>query len=212
MADGAYRQSEDAIAWSYLPESGGPDFSVSLKARKISGREGFIIPVGLADGRRVQWNLGGWGNRLHAVQVADAVVGEQTPGVVETGRWYDIRIDVRDRTVRGFVDGALVQERTLPRVDRILAVGGRDDRTGDIVLKVVNSAPETQSMTLRLDGVAPAGRQATATTLTGDPLAENTFDEPTKIVPRSVPLKLGASAFTYAFPAHSLTVIRVPAR
>ena len=212
IVDGAYRQSEDAIAWSYLPETGGANFTVSLKARKLSGREGFIIPVGLADGRRVQWNIGGWGNRLHAVQVADAVVGEQTPGTVETGRWYDIRIEVSDRTVRGFVDGALLQERTLPRVDRVLAVAGRDDKTGDIILKVVNSAPDTQSMTLRLEGVAPARRRATATTLTGDPLDENTFDQPTRIVPRSVPLKLDAAAFTYAFPAYSLTVIRVPAR
>lgn len=84
--DGAYRQSEEAIAWSYIEATGGADYTVSLQARKISGREGFIIPVGLADGRRVQWNIGGWGNRLHAIQAADAVVGGQTPGSIEPGR------------------------------------------------------------------------------------------------------------------------------
>ena len=105
VIDGAYRQAEDAIAWSYFPETGGADYSVSVKARKISGREGFIIPVGLADGRRVQWNVGGWGNTRHAVQVGDAVVGEQTAGTIETGRWYDLKIEVSGRTVRGYLDG-----------------------------------------------------------------------------------------------------------
>jgi alpha-L-arabinofuranosidase len=210
VAEGVYRQGEDAIAWSYIPESGGSNYTVSLKARKISGREGFIIPVGLADGRRVQWNVGGWGNRLHAVQVADAVVGEQTPGTIETGRWYDLKIEVRGRTVRGFLDGALVQERTLPRVDRVLAVSGRDEKTGDIILKVVNSAPESQRLTLDVKGVANLGGQGTVTVLSStNPLDENTFEQPEKIVPRTSPLRVTGTSFAHTFPAYSLTILRI---
>jgi alpha-L-arabinofuranosidase len=210
VVDGVYRQSEDAIAWSYIPETGGADYVVSLKARKISGREGFIIPVGLADGRRVQWNIGGWGNRQHAVQVADAVVGEQTPGTVETGPWYDIRIEVRDRTVRGYLDGTLIQERTLPRIDRVLAISGRDDRTGDIILKVVNSVSEPQTMRLQFNGVKALGRRATVTVLTSDnPLDENTFESPTKVTPKTSSLAVTATSFPHTFPANSLTILRL---
>ncbi len=213
VVDGAYRQSEDAVAWSYIPEGGGADYTVSLKARKISGREGFIIPVGLADGRRVQWNVGGWGNRLHAVQVADAVVGEQTPGTIETGRWYDIRIEVRGRTVRGYLDAVLTQERTLPRIDRVLAIGGRDDSTGDIVVKVVNSAPEPQLLTLQFLGVPKIGSRASITVLTSDnPLDENTFEEPTKVVPKTTALQVTGPVLAHIFPPNSLSVIRVATR
>ena len=212
VQEGAYRQAEDAIAWSYIPETGGADYTVSLKARKISGREGFIIPVGLADGRRVQWNVGGWGNRQHAVQVADAVVSEPTPGAIETDRWYDIKIEVNGRTVRGFLDGKLVQERTLPRIDRVLAISGRDERTGDIIVKVVNATAEPQQMTLQLNGVPKLGGRATATVLTSDnPLDENTFEQPTKIVPRRSPLKVSATT-THTFPANSLTILRIATR
>ena len=189
VADGVYRQEQPAVAWSFATgaAAGATDYTVSVKARKISGAEGFIIPVGVADGRRVQWNIGGWGNRRHAVQAGDAVVGEFVNGSVETGRWYDIRIEVRDRTVRGFLDGALVMERTLPRIDRVLAIAGKDERTGDIVLKVVNSAPEAAPMSLALTGLAAGARQGTATVLTSSkPEDENTFDEPTKIVPKVV--------------------------
>jgi alpha-L-arabinofuranosidase len=213
IVDGAYRQAEDAIAWSYIPETGGADYSVSLKARKISGREGFIVPVGLADGRRVQWNVGGWGNRLHAVQVGDAVVGQQTPGTIETGRWYDLKIEVRGRTVRGYLDSVLVQERTLPRIDRVLAIGGRDDRSGDIIVKVVNSAPEPQAMSLQFKGIAKLGPRATLTVLTSEnPLDENTFEQPMKVAPRTTTVTVNGHSLDRAFPPYSLSIIRVATR
>lgn len=213
VVDGAYRQAEDAIGWSYIPETGGRDYTVSVKARKISGREGFIIPVGVADGRRVQWNVGGWGNRQHAVQVGDAVVGAPTPGTIETGRWYDLKIEVSGRTVRGYLDGVLVQERTLPRIDRVLAISGRDDKTGDIIIKVVNSAAEPQPMTLNVNGVAKFGARASVTVLTSNnPLDENTFDAPTKIVPRTTALKVTGPALAHTFPPHSLSIIRMATR
>ena len=85
---------------------------------------------------------------------------EQVRGAIETGRWYDIQIEVRDRTVRGYLDGQLVQEQTLPRIDKVLAIGGRDDKTGDIIVKVVNSAPEAAAMTIEFNGVPGASAPA----------------------------------------------------
>jgi len=180
-----------------------------LRARKISGLEGFIIPVGLADGRRVQWNVGGWGNTRHAVQAGDSVVAEQVRGTIETGRWYDIRIEVRDRTMRGFLDGQLVQERTLPRVDKVLAISGRDDKTGDIIVKVVNSAPEPASITLNVTG-APQLASASLTVLASDnPLDENTFEQPTKVISVSSVLNVQGSSIAHTFAPYSLSILRL---
>lgn len=213
VADGAYRQSEPAVAWSFIPETGGADFTVSLKARKLSGAEGFIIPVGVADGRRVQWNLGGWGNRRTAVQAAGAVVGEQVEGTIETGRWYDIRVEVRDRTVRGYLDGRLIQERTLPRIDKVLAISGRDGVTGDIILKVVNSAPEAAPMRVTITGAPTLGTDATVTVLTSDnPFDENTFEQPMKVAPKTSTIRVTGPAIAHTFPAHSLTILRIRTR
>ncbi|HVH54665.1 MAG TPA: alpha-L-arabinofuranosidase C-terminal domain-containing protein [Vicinamibacterales bacterium] len=213
--EGAYRQDEQAIAWSFISDAaaaGAADFTVSLKARKLSGLEGFIIPVGVADGRRVQWNVGGWGNTRHALQAADAVVGEQVRGSIETGRWYDIRVEVRDRTVRGYLDGQLVEERTLPRVDKVLAIAGRDEKTGDIIVKVVNSAPAAAPMTLTINGM-PRVSGGTVTVLTSnDPLDENTFEQPTTVVPKTTRLTVSGRSITQTFAPYSLTVIRLSGR
>ncbi len=73
---------------------------------------------------------------------------------VETGRWYDVRVEVRGRSVRGYLDGVLINEATFPRVDTVLAIAGRDDRTGDMILKVVNTSGESAAMTVRVNGAA----------------------------------------------------------
>jgi alpha-L-arabinofuranosidase len=212
VEDGVYRQSQPAVAWSFIPAIGGGDFTISLRARKLSGLEGFIIPVGEADGRRVQWNIGGWGNRLHAVQAAGAVVGEQTPGSIETGRWYDIRIEVHGRTVRGFLDGVLLQERMLPRVDRVLAIAGRDEPSGDLIVKVVNTSPDAAPMMVNLRGVTTASQVVVHVLTSANPQDENTFEAPARITPRAATRALDGPSFVHSFPPYSLTILRIPAR
>jgi alpha-L-arabinofuranosidase len=208
VVDGAYRQANPVVSWSYYSDTSLRDVTISVKARKISGAEGFLIAAGTADGRRVQWNVGGWNNRRHAVQVADAVVGEFVEGSVEANRWYDLKIEVRDRTVRGYIDGKLTIDRTLPRIDTVLAIAGKDEQTGDMILKVVNSAPDPAPMTIQVDG-AQIGQGAQVIVLTSvNPTDENTFDQPTKIAPRSETLRVAGPHFVHSFPAHSLTIVR----
>ena len=155
------------VAWSFIPRNRRRRLHRLTQGAEALRREGFIIPSVIADGRRVQWNIGGWGNTPTRRPGADAVVGEQVRGTIEAGRWYDIKIEVRDRTVRGYLDGQLVQEQTLPRIDKVLAISGRDDKTGDIIVKVVNSAPEAAAMTIEIDG-GPGRRRASVTVLTSD--------------------------------------------
>lgn len=116
-----------------------------------------------------------------------------------------------DRTVRGYLDGQLIQERTLPRIDKVLAISGRDDKTGDIILKVVNSAPEPAVINLKISGAKNAA--ATVTVLTSeDPLAENTFDAPRKVVPRSSEVRGPDLTSSRTFEPYSLTIIRYKTR
>src|SRR6185503_2752271 len=59
VEEGAYRQSANAVAFSFLADSNGQDVTISLKARKLSGAEGFLVFGGQVDERRVQWNVAG---------------------------------------------------------------------------------------------------------------------------------------------------------
>lgn len=212
-AEGAYRQKENVTSWTALGKDDWRDLTITLKARKISGAEGFVVGAGFADGRRVQWNVGGWNNRRTAIQTNDNVVGEAMNHSVETGRWYDVRLEVRDRTIKAYLDGTLLQERTLPRVDTVLAIAGRAERAGEIVLKVVNSSDSAAVMAVNVAGVKALSPQATVTVLTSEnPTDENTFEQPAKTVPKTATIAVSSPAFTHTFPRYSLSIIRVKTR
>jgi alpha-L-arabinofuranosidase len=212
VADGAYRQSADAVAFSYLAGSNAANTTISLKARKISGAEGFLVMGGQVDGRRVQWNIAGWGNTQSAIQASDAIVGRAVRHRVETGQWYDLRLEVRGRTVRGYVDGTLINEATYPRIDTVLAISGRDDRTGEIIVKALNTGPDQAAMTFDL-GAARVAPQGTLITLTSaNPADENSFDEPRKIAPVTTAISGLGSTFTRTLPPYSLSILRLGRR
>lgn len=96
-ADGTLSQEGPGVMrWSIWdsPEEFS-DCSISVKARKKSGDEGFILYFGMQGETGYVLNIGGWSNQTTAFQ---HMVGADMPQIpnniaqqVETGRWYDIR-------------------------------------------------------------------------------------------------------------------------
>ncbi|RYG20638.1 alpha-L-arabinofuranosidase, partial [bacterium] len=116
------------------------DYTLSLKARKLEGLEGFIIMLDQNEIGGLQWNVGGWQNRETAFQRNGTVVGRALPHSVETGRWYDVRIERQGNRTRGYLDGKLIQEIVEEGAPNLVAVAGIDSKAKELVLKVVNGA------------------------------------------------------------------------
>jgi alpha-L-arabinofuranosidase len=211
VADGALRQTgreEDARA--LVGDPSWSDYTLSVNARKLGGDEGFLIMFQApGDQTKSWWNLGGWDNTLHALEVPGVPL-RQIPGKIETGRWYDIRIELHGQQIKCYLDGKLVQEATRTTPPSLFAVAGRDEKTGETVLKVVNASGQPLGTAVELRGAKEAAVKGKAITLTGaGPLEENSFATPDKIAPREEALKASAPTFTRTFPAHSVTVLRL---
>lgn len=205
VADGVYAQrSREFDRWSYFG-SGFHDTTVSLKARKIEGAEGFVVSVGDADGRRVQFNVGGWGNSLHGLEAAGVI--RQVRGRVETGRWYDVRVETRGRNVKAFLDGKLIFDESLPRIDTVLAISGRDEKTSEIVVKLLNTGSAPADIDLDLRGAQASGGRVT-TLGSDDDKVENSFTSPRRIAPVTSFVQ-GAVALHPHLSPHSLTILRL---
>jgi alpha-N-arabinofuranosidase len=88
-----------------------------------------------------------------------------------------------------------------------------DSRTGDIILKAVNTTAGVMKVLIEIDGVASAGPTGTAVTLaSGHPEDSNSIGEPAKVVPVVSALAGIGARFERAFAPYSITVIRIPAR
>jgi alpha-L-arabinofuranosidase len=96
-------------------------------------------------------------------------------------------------------------------IDGLAVSAVRDSRTGDVILKIVNTGTAPQPLHVRLDGAKSLAFVATITVLTGDPKMVNGFDNPAPLTPTTATIPIGES-FADQVPADSFTVIRIPAR
>jgi alpha-L-arabinofuranosidase len=195
-------------------DPGWGDYTYSLKARKLGGAEGFLVMFHVLDRDNwVWWNLGGWGNVKHALERCEhgnkSISSNEVQGQIETGRWYDIRIELKGQTIKCYLDNKLSHDVSSPRTNSMYAVASRVDATDEIIIKVVNVSGAAQDTQVELRGlkVQPAG---TATVLTSaNPDDENSIAEPTKVAPVTQPIGSAGATFRHTFPAYSLTILRL---
>lgn len=214
VQDGVLRQTtEKQKLRALVGDPSWTDYTLELKARKIAGREGFLVLFhNENDEDRTAWNLGGWGNKYLALVLADS--DERKDGAIETGRWYDVRVQLDGEQVRCWLDGKLVHDFRRPQLTTkaVYASATRDDATSEIILKVVNTAAGPTETTINLAGVAKLSGKARAIVLTSEkPADENSLSEPRKVAPRTEELTIPGPRFTRSFPGNSLTVLRIPA-
>ena len=200
--------------WS-VPEAFG-DCSISLKARKIAGAEGFLIYFGMHDGKNgYVLNIGGWGNQTTAFQRINGNDMPQIPNnisqYVEEGRWYDIRIDIKDGKFTYSLDGKQMLETAIENIQRYV-VSGDDENTGELIVKFVNATKEPFSTSVNLQNVTSVKRKGKVVTLTSaDPKDENTLDDPKRVFPRESTFNKFSGQFDYTFEPWSFTVLRIKA-
>jgi alpha-L-arabinofuranosidase len=210
---GALRQTaEREFVRALAGDRNWTDYTLELKARKLGGREGFLILYHIkGDEDRNWWNIAGWNNTQHAIELG----GTQDPqrGSVETDRWYDVKLEVRGTSVKCWLDGRLVHDikNTLAVTSNLYASASRDEARGEVILKVVNTSAGPTETTFNLRGVAKLGADAQAIVLTSENATdENSLENPTKVAPRTETVAIAGPTFTRTLPGNSLTVLRIP--
>ena len=192
------------------------DYTYEVKARKTGGAEGFVIPFHHLSGlNTLWWNVGGWMNAYTAFEKVEGGQKRQLGGrsdfTVQPNKWYDLKIVLKGKSIKAFVDGKLVSEATdaSDTPDPIYATAARDAASGDVILKVVNFTAGPQPLKIDLKGIATVKPDATATVIQGEPGVMNSIDEPEKVAPQEVKITDAAQSFKHEFPAHSVTVMRL---
>lgn len=219
VSNGRYVQSSTSVtdARSIVTGAYAEDWSnytLELDATKLAGSEGFL--VGFAAGAANDyywWNLGGWNNTRSVLQRANGGSANEVVAVegdsVATGTTYRLRIEVDGTTIRLYRNDVLqVTYDQADASERLFQVVTRDEATGEVVAKVVNTspAPVRTRVTVSDAEVEPT---ATVTTLAAAPSATNTKAAPDTIEPRTREVSGISEDFTYEVPASSVTFLRM---
>ena len=191
------------------------NYEISLKACELEGWKGFQILFGWRDNDNyLAATFGGWQN-------LDLFIHRQVKGrgcdltegwfQAEKGRVYDLKIRVKDCRITVFIDGEeyLAVTENPVEVEQLYYAASVDEADGSVILKVVNLQEREETAQIRLDGWGvPATAQVF--TMTGKPEQENSFEQPEAVSPVESSVVLERESFSYAFPALSLTVFRIP--
>jgi alpha-L-arabinofuranosidase len=217
VVNGALRNKGNE--WETLITGGGyswKDYTLTVKARKIKGDEGFAVGFYVNSGEdNYRWNIGGWGNTEMGVQYFGSGTEDVTKRVkckIETGKWYDVKIETKGNQVKCYLDGTLIHDFKLPEKPqpKMYAVSGISKKEDEIIIKVVNPLEKSRLTKINLKGISgilPKGEAIVLSSSSQDD--ENSFDNPGKVAPKKISLDNLSGSFVYNCPAGSLSIIKL---
>jgi alpha-L-arabinofuranosidase len=190
------------------------NYTISLRARKTGGSEGFLVMFNwLDDNNWTWWNVGGWVNTYDGVEQmvngTKTLITSQVPQNIQNNTWYDISIQVTNNTMLCYLNGSLIQTATNPAVSAALYTSSSYVRaSGEIIVKSVNPSSVPVTTTFNFPGVNAIAPNATLIQLTsGSPGDLNSMAAPTYVFPVTNAIVNASTNFTITLPANSFSVL-----
>ncbi len=220
--DGVLKQtSSDWFNIASVGSQDWRDYSLSLKFRKTGGEGEIDVSFHSAPnqifGGDMRLVLGGFRGALASMflRTEDGKRSMQrSPGTLQVGQWYDVRIDVAGAHAQIFIDGKPVID--VPNYYRPVTLSDLDataslvQSSGDLILKVVNFTEQPQTAKIQLDGVAGVLPEGSETILTSSSVDDgNSIEQPLKVAPVTHSVSGLAPQFSRTFAPRSLTILRL---
>lgn len=200
---------------SYIGDINWNNYTYTLRAKKLDGAEGFLIPFAVENEENFyHWNIGGWGNTQTCIEQAQGGTKSTISDVknisVQPNRWYDIKIEVKPNSIRCYLDNKLIHEVEKNQIYPIYQTVSKDDNSGDIIIKLVNVDEKDASIIISIDNIENINEFAYLELLTAkDKYAENTVLKPDNVTPIESTIKIN-NKFIYNAPSYSVSIIRIP--
>lgn len=215
------QMSDNTGAVCYYASPDMRNYTLSLKARKLSGSEGFQIGVAADDAfNYYRVNIGGWGNTTAKVQHIVNGVSSSSGNVAEQSyvgnvhindnEWYDVTVEVTDDEIKAYLNDEFICSYKKPKeYGPVYSSSVYDEETGDVIVKVVNTMDSDVNIGMNVSGETVTSNIAKTTVMSGDTNLENSLDNKNAIVPKEIELTNASNNFTYNAPADSFSIIRL---
>jgi alpha-L-arabinofuranosidase len=195
------------------------NYTITLRARKVSGSEGFLILFNWTDDNNWTWlNIGGWGNTLDGIEQnvngTKTILGTRNSDNIAANQWYDISIVLNGSRMQCYLNDTLIQDVTYPATatSGLFASSTYNKASGQIIIKAVNPYSLPMSTTFNCTGANAIPPNGTLIQLSsGSAADENSLAVPTYVFPVTNSIAGSGTNFTITLPANSLSILRLNA-
>lgn len=189
------------------------NYTYTLRAKKVSGNEGFLIPFAVKDENNFyHWNIGGWNNTRSCVEEAlggtKNIISEIKGFNIEPNRWYDIKVIVEPTKISCYIDDELIHEVTTKEIYTVYESTSYDEDTKDVIIKLVNINEEDTEIILDLENVNFTGN-ATVEVLGNNKLdSQNILANKEVLMPKTSAIEI-TDNYKYIMPKNSVSIFRI---
>ena len=163
--------------------------------------------------RGYYYNLGA----ANGMYVSPGIIGGGNIGIngifdMKNDVWYDVELRVQSQHSELYVNGLKVASHTPLNIPLVYAFTGYDEKSKELVIKVVNCSGETKNMDVSIDHatlISESGKVIVLSSERDDD--ENSFTVPDKILPVTHEYQGFGRNFRYAFKPYSYTILRIRA-
>jgi alpha-L-arabinofuranosidase len=194
-------------------------YTLTLKARKKDGFNAFIIPFAVKNSKEcLRAHIGSYVNQncvfervTGGYDVSDLSDQRRLKHPIEKDRWYDIRLEVKADQVDCYLDNELLMSYREPA--KVFAIAGKEESTGDIIIKVVNANATPFNTTIKLDSTVIIDKSAALITLASDSeVSENSFEKPEAYIPVRHQVLVNSGSFNLQLASYSVNVLRLKSK
>lgn len=222
VANGVIAQTNtsSASAIAYAGNITSDNYTITLRANKISGTNGFSILLGWQDAENyLSLRLGGWENTKssfekmtngRSVMMTPYYDTAKFPRIIDN-QWYNIKLVVKGNKVKCYINDLLLFD-IVDRIKKgpIYSVSSKDTKTGDIIIKIVNPQSDEQTTEVNLNDIDYINPVGLKTVLKGTNLeASNSFEMPKQIIPVTTKINGISNRNKVTLDPYSLTIFRV---
>ena len=201
---------------AYFGDTKWQDYTMTVKAVKTGGLEGFLIPVAVQDrDNNIFWNVGGWNNTVSCLQlVSSGAKSGQLEGTVSSctlqkDKEYELKVEVTKEQIKCYIDDKLVVDYTQKPSGNIYQASsvGED---GSLIIKLVNVTGSQVPVNIEIDHFEGFEETGVLQTAAGASAASyNSLQDPEAVTIVEREIEVG-EAFSLDMLPYAVSVIRIP--
>lgn len=217
IQDSAYAEVADgAQTFAYLKDHSFANYTLKMKARKLDGYNGFILPFAVKDSNTFnRLHIGAWVNAVTLVEgvsngydVANLSSPARLPFAIEKGKWYDLTLQVMGDSLAAYIDDKLLISFKNP--SKFFALGGKIENEKVTTVQLVNAYATPYTTKIHLDGSQHWNSKGELIMLSApDGEAENSLQFPTKYIPVKKMISNVSKDFEITLPPFSFSILRL---